>query len=229
MFVTRPRLSFAHLKLLLERGRPAGGRFIVGSYPLLDSDKEAAKLGYEPNFLEKVVRSSSRVFSSDFTKSPDTNQSQNGNAGTQGVKSRPSEQAVDEILKYKMVRSLRKVKQPGTVVLGTGDGADGEFSESFVEILRDFLEDNWKVEVVCFQSSLSNEFLRKDFEQFGERYKIIFLDDFVEDLVHKECINKVPASDQTRVTPQRHRRQPSGNSSGRGNGSSGKGSRRRRY
>ena len=97
------------------------------------------------------------------------------------------EQAVDEILHLKMMESIVDASEPSTMVLATGDAAEAEYSGGFMKMVERALGKGWKVELACFRHNRSGAYNRKDFrEKWGENFKIVELDDFVEVLLGTE-------------------------------------------
>ena len=94
------------------------------------------------------------------------------------------EQAVDEILHLKILESIVDARKPSTIVLATGDAAEAEYSEGFLKMVERALEKMWKVELVSFKHNTSGAYRRKEFRsKWGESFKTIELDEFVEELL----------------------------------------------
>ena len=87
------------------------------------------------------------------------------------------EQGVDEILHNKIYESIIDAESPSTIVLATGDGAEGEFSVGFVATVERALNRGWKVELVSWKKNVSWAW-RKDswIEKWGDRFWILELD-----------------------------------------------------
>lgn len=67
-----------------------------------------------------------------------------------------SEQGVDENLHLNMMHSiLDSIKEPGTMVLATGDAAAAEFSDGFKQHAIRALENGWHFELVSWQRPIS--------------------------------------------------------------------------
>jgi hypothetical protein len=184
----RVPLSFHNFSLVLERGRPAAKRTLVGS------DKHAAiqqaeLIGYETNILERVHKAK------ELTPRQKKFQSRSGGE-TSGSETNPGfpvgqekwvEQGVDEILHLKILESLVDAKKPGTMVLATGDAAEAEYSGGFLRMVERALQNGWHVELVSFRLNTSNMYKRKDFRsRWGQMFKLIELDTYVEYLIDGE-------------------------------------------
>ncbi|KAI9838231.1 MAG: hypothetical protein M1838_004622, partial [Thelocarpon superellum] len=186
--VRRVPMSFHSLALILERGRPAHKRVLVGSKPLTPTIREAQDCGYQISILDRVMKA--REPSPRKTRNQ-ANGHGNGN-GTSGLSSGSEtagprklvEQAVDEILHLKMLESLVDAKVPATMVLATGDAAEAEYSEGFFKMVERALEKGWKVELASFSQNLSFTYRKKAFRQkWKDRFVINKLDDYSEQLL----------------------------------------------
>ena len=181
-------MSFHNFSLILERGRAAAKRVLVGSdkYPAIE---EARSIGYETNILERVHKAKELT--------PRQKRFKNGN-GTSGASSgsetdrRPTpakwvEQGVDELLHMKMLESLVDTSKPSTIVLATGDAAEAEFSAGFMKMVERALGKGWMVELVSFKLNTSGLYKRRDFRsKWGEMFRWIQLDGYVESLLGYE-------------------------------------------
>jgi hypothetical protein len=193
----RVPLSFHNFSLVLERGRPAAKRVLVGS------DKYAAihqakSIGFETNILERVHKAK------ELTPRQQRYQHRSGGE-TSGSETNTTttfprshvlpllatekwvEQAVDEILHLKILESLVDAERPGTVVLATGDAAEAEYSGGFLRMVERALERGWAVELVSFKLNTSSLYRRREFRaKWGPMFKWVELDPFVESLVDDE-------------------------------------------
>ena len=183
--------SFHSLSLLLTRGRPTSKLVLVGSdnFPAI---AEAKTLGYETNILDRVHKAKElTVRQKHFSKSSKGDYSagsgsETGLAATHADK-KWVEQAVDEILHLKMMESIVDCTEPGTMVLGSGDAAEAEYSGGFLKMVERALGKGWKVEVACFKANTSGMYRRKEFrEKWARTFKLVELDDFVEVLLGSE-------------------------------------------
>ncbi|KAL8647598.1 MAG: hypothetical protein Q9210_005463, partial [Variospora velana] len=167
--IRRQPLSFDRLALILERGRPASKRVLVGS-DNLDAIDEARRIGYEANILDRVLKAkevtprqkrfSSRAPANNYNNNHNGNTSTSAANGTSGgsgsettaaagifAKEKWVEQAVDEILHLKILESVVDATEPSTMVLATGDAAEAEYSQGFLRMAERALEKGWKVEL----------------------------------------------------------------------------------
>lgn len=116
------------------------------------------------------------------------------------------EQAVDEILHLKILESIVDTPIPATaaatvnaqphnvvstspptvgptMVLATGDAAEAEYSSGFMKMVQRALGKGWNVEVMAWSKSVSMEYRKMERSPaLGERFKIIELDDYAEEL-----------------------------------------------
>ena len=196
--IRRQPLSFHNLSLILERGRPAAKRVLVGSdnFPAI---QEAKLIGYETNILDRVHKAKELTpRQKKYNLRGNSNGNNNGNGNGSGTSGQSSgsettiaatrfapekwvEQAVDEILHLKILESVVDADEPSTIVLATGDAAEAEYSGGFLKMVERALAKGWRVELVSFRHNTSGAYKRKDFRtKWGERFKIIELDDFAE-------------------------------------------------
>lgn len=205
--IRRQPLSFDRLALILERGRPASKRVLVGS-DNLDAIEEARRIGYEANILDRVLKAREltprqKKFSSRNPRNNDSNNNNNngntsasaanGTSGGSGSETTAAavfaeekwvEQAVDEILHLKILESVVDAAEPSTMVLATGDAAEAEYSQGFLRMAERALEKGWTVELVSFRRNTSGMYRRKEFRaKWKGRFSIVELDDFVEELL----------------------------------------------
>lgn len=185
----RVPLSFHNFSLVLERGRPAAKRVLVGSdkYAAIE---QAKSIGYETNILERVHKAKAltprqmKYRSGGETSGSETNTTlpHATSAAEKWV-----EQAVDEILHLKILESLIDTEKPSTVVLATGDAAEAEYSGGFLRMVERALEKGWSVELVSFRLNTSSLYRRKEFRgKWGPMFKWVELDPFVEFLIDEE-------------------------------------------
>lgn len=187
--IRRVPMNFHNLSLILERGRPAAKRVLVGSdrFPMI---QHARWIGYEDNILTRVYKTkettvrSRRARAGGAASGWDTSGSDtNGGAAPE----RRVEQGVDEILHLKILESLVDVARPGTIVLATGDAAEAEYSGGFLKMVERALLKGWTVELVSFRLNTSSAYTRRGFRaRWGPMFKWIQLDAFVEQLIDDE-------------------------------------------
>lgn len=206
-------MSFDTLALLMERRRPVAKRIYAGSHreaaPLPHVTKlvETSKaVGYENLVKEQVFirRDDSErkkffknVERMGWTKATQLrsglgsgSDSETGQAAS-AIPSNPKwvEQGVDEILHLKMCQSIIDTEVPTTMVLATGDGNAAEFSDGFLANVERALKNGWTVELVSWKQQMSAGYRNKKFRaKWGDKFKVIELDDYLESLIDTECM-----------------------------------------
>jgi hypothetical protein len=181
--IRRVPMSFHNLSLVLERGRPAAKRVLVGSdkFPTI---QQAKRIGYETNILERVHKVKELTPRQKKYRSGGGASGASSGSETPGRPEKWVEQAVDEILHLKILESLIDADSPGTILLATGDAAEAEYSGGFMKMVERALSKGWSVELYSFKMNTSGAYKRKDFRsQWGRMFKWVQLDDYVEDLV----------------------------------------------
>jgi hypothetical protein len=94
------------------------------------------------------------------------------------------EQGVDEILQLRMFESLVDSDEPSTIVLATGDGALGEYSQGFHKMLDRMLARGWKVELVSWSNQLSSAYRNQSWlQRWKGQFRYLPLDDWAEFLI----------------------------------------------
>jgi hypothetical protein len=114
-----------------------------------------------------------------------------GAAGTSPPNSTPQfapakmiEQGVDEILHLKILESIVDSETPSTMVIATGDAAQAEYSQGFMAMAERAMKKGWKVELVSWSKNISQMYMRREFrERWAERFKVVFLDNYAEELL----------------------------------------------
>ncbi|KAI9822147.1 MAG: hypothetical protein M1832_003150 [Thelocarpon impressellum] len=180
----RAPMSFHSLAMVLERGRPAGKRVLVGSKPRTAEMEEAEACGYKTSVLDRVRKAreptpTKRRYhkSGNATSGPSSGSE---SAGPQKL----VEQAVDEVLHLKMLESIVDADEPATMVLASGDAAEAEYSEGFMKMVDRALRKGWNVELVSFRQNISYAYRKKEFrEKWKGQFKIIELDPYGEELL----------------------------------------------
>ncbi|CUS10346.1 unnamed protein product [Tuber aestivum] len=171
--VRQPAFSFHGLSLILERGRTCSKRAYVGSSPTTVSALEARSLGYEVSLLERVEKEQANTKYS----------SSSGSEGAHKRRTRKVEQAVDEILHLKILESVLDFT-PTTIVLASGDAAQGEYSPGFFKVVERCLDRGWKIELVSFKASLSWLYSNRNFlKKWKGAFSLVLLDTFAEELL----------------------------------------------
>lgn len=183
--IPRVPFSFHNFALILERGRPTAKRVLVGS-DNVPAIEEAKRVGYETNILERVHKAKAltprqKKFR---TGNGTSGQSSGSETGAVHAPQKWVEQAVDEILHLKMMESIVDAREPSTMVLATGDAAEAEYSQGFLKMVERALEKGWRMELVSFKPNTSGAYRKGDFRaKWGDRFKMIELDDYVEELM----------------------------------------------
>ncbi|KAJ5086864.1 hypothetical protein NUU61_008171 [Penicillium alfredii] len=176
--IRRLHISYSNFSLIMERGRPATKRVLVGSDRLPSID-EAETLGYEANILDRVHKLKHAT--------PRPPKTRNGGLGgpetVQASGERWVEQGVDEILHLKILESLLDTDEPATIVLATGDAAAAEYSGGFMRMVERALQRGWIVELVSFSQVTSYAYRKKEFRaKWGGHFRMIELDAYIEEL-----------------------------------------------
>lgn len=175
--IRRLPLSFQNFSLILERGRPATKRVLVGSDRFAAID-EGEKLGYEKNILDRVHKAKQ------LTQRQARYQTISSSETNEAAVERWVEQGVDEILHLKILESLVDTDEPATIVLATGDAAEAEYSGGFMKMVERALQRGWTVELVSFSQVTSQAYQRKKFRaKWGDRFKMIALERYIEELL----------------------------------------------
>ena len=163
----------------------------------------AEAVGYEPNIYEQVYKPKELTPSQKFFRDVDRvgwakaqEIAATGGSGSDSetgavhsvATSKPTpkwvEQGVDESLHLKMCQSIIDCEMPSTMVLATGDGAGAEYSDGFLAHVERALKKGWCVELVSWRQQTSSGYKNKKFRtKWGERFKIIELDDFLAHMI----------------------------------------------
>ncbi|KAF1848604.1 uncharacterized protein K460DRAFT_364601 [Cucurbitaria berberidis CBS 394.84] len=200
-------MSFDSLALIMERRRPVGKRVFAGSHREANPLPQVTKLfetsravGYESNVKEQVLivreESEKKKFFNDVKKvgwhkaqqmrSGSGSDSETGPAPAPKTPSAPKwvEQGVDEILHLKMCQSIIDTEAPSTMILASGDGAEAEMSDGFLAHVERALKRGWKVELISWRQQTNGGYRNKKFRtKWADSFRIIELDDFLEDLI----------------------------------------------
>jgi hypothetical protein len=184
----RVPFAFHNFSLILERGRPAAKRVLVGS-DRFTAITEAKSLGYETNILERVHKAKEltprqRKYAGRSGGETSGSETNTGNAPTVYGPEKWVEQAVDEILHLKILESLVDAAKPSTIVLATGDAAEAEYSDGFLRMVERALEKGWCVELISFRLNISSLYKKREFRaKWRDMFKLIELDNFVEYMI----------------------------------------------
>jgi NYN domain len=175
----RPGLDFEAFSLLMERGRPAAKRFVLGSWPVYRSNAfskmldKARKRGYETIIWQKVQR---RLEGPQLVKSPDQQRTPT-KTGAGWM-----EQGVDEGIQLKIADSLL-FETAQTMVIATGDGAKSTLGPGFAKYVEKALELGWKVELLAWSKSASLKYRDVNWQfQWEGQFRFVDLEDFAEHL-----------------------------------------------
>lgn len=187
-WVRRIPMDFHNFSLVLERGRPAAKRVLVGSdkNPVV---QQAESLGYESNILERVHKAKEltprqKKYAARSGGETSGSETTTGFHATPRTAAKWVEQAVDEILHLKILESLIDTDKPSTIVLATGDAAEAEYSGGFLKMVERALAKGWMVELVSFKLNTSSMYQRADFRaRWGSMFKWVVLDDYAEYLI----------------------------------------------
>ncbi|KAK7426307.1 hypothetical protein QQZ08_007208 [Neonectria magnoliae] len=95
------------------------------------------------------------------------------------------EDMVDETLQIRIGESVMQYfDKPGTLVLATGDARPAKFSDGFFTYAERALKMGWNVEVVSWKASLSGSWTNRAWaEPWGDRFRVIELDAYIDDLL----------------------------------------------
>lgn len=187
--INKPPFSFHNLSLILERGRSTARRILVGSKSSNADDviiEEARALKYDCSILKRVEDSAPPPRRRSSRKNINADGFSSGSDSPGKVaRTRWREQGVDEILNLKMMESIIDYHiEPSTLVLASGDGAVGEFSDGFFKVVVRALERGWKVELVSFALGMSSSYTNREFtKRWCNQFKIICLDNYIEELL----------------------------------------------
>ncbi|RDA86243.1 hypothetical protein CP532_5079 [Ophiocordyceps camponoti-leonardi (nom. inval.)] len=95
------------------------------------------------------------------------------------------EDLVDETLQTRIAESVMEHFQAqGTLVLATGDAQPAKYSDGFLAYAERSLKMGWDVEVVSWKKSLSSLWTNAGWTaSWGDRFRVIELDGFLDDLL----------------------------------------------
>jgi hypothetical protein len=205
-FVKAPAFSVNVLNTIMQRNRPAKKKILAGSVANAVSGQaqwprhfiEAQAQGYKMNILNRVQKRSPVKFGRNL-KAPsqgtgmpyaaDMPTSGDDSTEDQAYETRNGEQGVDEILHLNMMDSvLDCIREPAIMSLATGDAAQAEFSDGFLQYAIRALENGWDMELVTWKKTISSAWMNPTFRsKYGERFRIIYLDDFLQELNGDLC------------------------------------------
>ena len=180
-----PSIIFECFSFILERGRPVRKREIVGS----------SINGVRPEYFDDAERCGYRATAPEKVKKFRTKRKWVDGRKVEVEREAYFEQLVDEYIHRLMSDSVLDAvvhnEEPGTMVLATGDANGAEYDDNgFLQYVERALKLGWKVEVVAWKPSMSNNWKKlKESSKFRDNLTIITLDEFREDLTR----GKTPA------------------------------------
>lgn len=166
-------LDLAALACVLQRGRSAAHRVVVGSLPRSPASPmhrvyermfaQARALGYDVTVMSRVQESDDPASSAIATY---------------------KEHGVDELLSFGILETLASAPTRGILVLATGDGQPSAHTNGgsigFFRAVERALAAGWAVELYSFGRALSSNWRR--LAQASTALRIVYLDEFVLDL-----------------------------------------------
>jgi hypothetical protein len=197
-YIRAPAFNIKVLTSIMQRNRTASKKILAGSVAITASDPacwpryfvDAQAQGYDMKIMNRVQKISPNK-SGRRRKSPPqvADMPTSGDESTEdqivtSFVTRNGEQGVDEILHLNMMNSILDcIEEPATMILATGDAAQAEFSEGFLEYATRALEKGWNLELVTWKKTISSAWMNPAFrKQYGRRFRIIYLDDFLDEL-----------------------------------------------
>ncbi|KAI0394467.1 hypothetical protein F5Y17DRAFT_466305 [Xylariaceae sp. FL0594] len=203
-YIRAPTFNVKVLTSIMLRNRAASKKILAGSVAITASAPaswpryfvDAQGLGYDMKIMNRVQKISPNKSGRRRNKSP----LQVADAPTSGDEStedqiatsfvtRNGEQGVDEILHLNMMNSILDcIEEPATMILATGDAAQAEFSEGFLEYATRALSKGWSLELVTWKKTISSAWMNPAFrKQYGRRFRIVYLDEFLDELNADLC------------------------------------------
>jgi hypothetical protein len=175
----KTKLNFQKFHHILERGRNAAKKELAGSVNAGDTRKsacmtEAKRQGYnlhiEERVLKKVTKPKTAASSGYYTTSDEEIY-------------KMGEMNVDGKLHTLMLHSVCD-SEPGFMVLATGDAAFNGTMEGFRHEAERALKKGWIVELASWDCSMSSLWTEESWtKQWGDRFRIIMLDDYLNDII----------------------------------------------
>lgn len=179
-FSPPPRLNLQFLSEVLIRARPVRclsvGCSTAPGRPAPKYVEELRELGYRVDLRERR-RAGETGHTLPKRGSPVH--------GFSSAGSRYVEDLVDETLQTRIAEAVMEYfQQQGTIVLATGDAKPAQYSDGFFMYVDRALRMGWNVELVSWRASLSSAWTDKDWVlQWGDRFRIIELDNLLDDLL----------------------------------------------
>ncbi|EQK97543.1 hypothetical protein OCS_06744 [Ophiocordyceps sinensis CO18] len=186
-FTPLPSLDLGFLSEVLVRGRRVvalnAGCSVLPGKPAPRFLKELRDRGYHVDLRERkrVVAGPARL--SRRRAGAGVSSSDEMSAGVGTV--RHVEDLVDETLQTRIAESVMEYfRAQGTLVIATGDAQPAKYSDGFFTYAERALKMGWNVEVVSWRGSLSSYWRSSEWTgRWGNRFRIIELDEFVDDLL----------------------------------------------
>ena len=136
--------------------------------------REAEKIGYKAHILDRVTKAIKK-------KEKGAGILSDSDSTAPRMPTKQGEQAVDETLQLHIVESIVDYEKPSTIVLASGDAAEGEYCDGFLKTVERCLRHKWKVEIVAWKVGLSTAYRSKHLkERWGTAFRVIELDEYVE-------------------------------------------------
>lgn len=176
-----PRLNLQFLSEVLVRGRRTRCLSVgCSTAPKRTEPKyvqELRELGYRVDLRERR-RVEDGGFSNARRRSSPTRDGPATNV-------RYVEELVDETLQTRIAEAVMEYfQEQGTIVLATGDAKPAQYSDGFFIYVDRALRMGWNVEVVSWHASLSSAWTNTAWSaQWRDRFRIIELDDLLDDLL----------------------------------------------
>ncbi|KAI3319045.1 hypothetical protein HD806DRAFT_301196 [Xylariaceae sp. AK1471] len=208
-YIRAPAFNFKVLTSIMQRNRESTKKILAGSVATAVSGPaqwpryfvEAQAQGYKMNILNRVQKLSPVKVGRRYKTSPQgsrvvcaADMPTSGDESTEdqarvSYETRNGEQGVDEILHLNMMDSVVDcISEPGSMILATGDAAQAEFSDGFLLYATRALEKGWNLELVTWKKTISSAWMNPAFRnQYGQRFRIIYLDDFLDELNADLC------------------------------------------
>ncbi|KAL2210644.1 hypothetical protein CC79DRAFT_1366028 [Sarocladium strictum] len=184
-FVPLPQLNLSFLTEILVRGREVN---------ILNAGCSVQPGRSEPHFVRDLrnldyhVDLRERKRTEEPTRTPQKGSySQYSSSDEMSLRKqvRYVEDLVDETLQTRIAESVMEhFSTPGTLIIATGDAKPAKYSDGFFTYADRALKMGWHVEVVSWRTSLSYSWRNPEWTaQWGDRFRVIELDDFLDDLL----------------------------------------------
>lgn len=186
-FSPLPTLDMRFLTEILVRGRQViafnAGCSVLPGKPITRYVQELRDYGYHVDLRERkrVVARPAKLLRGKAGASASSSDELPASTG----RARYVEDLVDKTLQTRIAESVMEHFQTnGTIVIATGDAQPAQFSDGFLTYAERALKMGWYVEVVSWKRSLSSYWKSSGWtSQWGNSFRIIELDEFVDDLL----------------------------------------------